>query len=291
MAKVKIQGNASGTGVITLIAPNTNTDRTVTLPDESITLGGGVDGIVSTADATAITIDSSENVGIGGAPLSGYRLHVLAPSGAHCKMKIQATTATGQAELDLTSDPAGVSYLNMGDEDNSNIGRIAYHQGDNSMRFTTNSTERMRIDSAGRVTMPYQPFFSGTLPTGTTKASGWTYPSNHFTDVRENRGNHYSTSTGLFTCPVDGDYEVKTGGFISTNSDGTRYGPMLQKNGSAAQIGGIQLSDGDTPSPINSFIISCSANDTLKWELAYCPISVTYSTGTYGFLFQARLLG
>ncbi len=64
MAKVKIQGNASGTGVITLIAPNTDTDRTVTLPDESITLGGGVDGIVSTADATAITISSSEDVGI-----------------------------------------------------------------------------------------------------------------------------------------------------------------------------------------------------------------------------------
>jgi hypothetical protein len=65
MAKIKIQGNASGTGVITLIAPNTNTDRTVTLPDDSITLGGGVDGITSSADATAITIDSNENVGVG----------------------------------------------------------------------------------------------------------------------------------------------------------------------------------------------------------------------------------
>jgi hypothetical protein len=72
MAKVKIQGNASGTGVITLIAPNTNTDRTVTLPDESITLAGGVDGIVSSADATAITIDSSENVGIGVVPESWH---------------------------------------------------------------------------------------------------------------------------------------------------------------------------------------------------------------------------
>ena len=68
MSKVKIQGNASGTGVITLTAPNTSTDRTVTLPDEDITLGGGVDGIVSTADGTAITIDSAENVGIGVVP-------------------------------------------------------------------------------------------------------------------------------------------------------------------------------------------------------------------------------
>ena len=76
MAKVKIQGNASGTGVITLIAPNTNTDRTVTLPDESITLGGGVDGIVSTANATAITIDSSENVGIGKSSAIVATLHI-----------------------------------------------------------------------------------------------------------------------------------------------------------------------------------------------------------------------
>ena len=41
MAKVKIQGHASGTGIITLTAPNTNTDRTITLPDESITLSAG----------------------------------------------------------------------------------------------------------------------------------------------------------------------------------------------------------------------------------------------------------
>ena len=35
MAKIKIQGNASGTGVITLEAPNTNTDRAITLPDSA----------------------------------------------------------------------------------------------------------------------------------------------------------------------------------------------------------------------------------------------------------------
>jgi hypothetical protein len=33
MSKVKIQGNASGTGTLTISAPNTNTDRSLTLPD------------------------------------------------------------------------------------------------------------------------------------------------------------------------------------------------------------------------------------------------------------------
>jgi hypothetical protein len=70
MAKIKVESQASGTGVYTLKSGTSNTDYTITLPDEDITLGGGVDGIVSTADATAITIDSSENVGIGVVPES-----------------------------------------------------------------------------------------------------------------------------------------------------------------------------------------------------------------------------
>jgi hypothetical protein len=38
MSKVKIQGNASGSGVFTLTSPNSSTDRTITLPDGTGTL-------------------------------------------------------------------------------------------------------------------------------------------------------------------------------------------------------------------------------------------------------------
>jgi len=38
MSKVAIQGNASGTGVFTIASPNSNTDRTLTLPDEAGTV-------------------------------------------------------------------------------------------------------------------------------------------------------------------------------------------------------------------------------------------------------------
>jgi len=38
MAKVKITGHASGSGVLTITAPNTSTDRTITLPDATGTL-------------------------------------------------------------------------------------------------------------------------------------------------------------------------------------------------------------------------------------------------------------
>ena len=38
MSKVAITGNASGTGTLTIAAPNTNTDYTLTLPAESGTI-------------------------------------------------------------------------------------------------------------------------------------------------------------------------------------------------------------------------------------------------------------
>jgi hypothetical protein len=59
MAKVKIQGNASGTGVLTVTAPNTSTDRTITLPDSTgellSTAGGTMTGNIS--HASNLTLD------------------------------------------------------------------------------------------------------------------------------------------------------------------------------------------------------------------------------------------
>jgi hypothetical protein len=41
MSKVKIQGSATGTGTITVVAPDTNTDLTITLPGVVTTLTDG----------------------------------------------------------------------------------------------------------------------------------------------------------------------------------------------------------------------------------------------------------
>jgi len=49
MSKVKIEGNASGTGTLTIAAPNTNTDRTLTLPD------GAGELLTTTGDGSQLT--------------------------------------------------------------------------------------------------------------------------------------------------------------------------------------------------------------------------------------------
>jgi len=54
MAKVKIQGHASGTGVLTVTAPNTSTDRTITLPDSTDTLIGA-----ATTDALTTRVNGA----------------------------------------------------------------------------------------------------------------------------------------------------------------------------------------------------------------------------------------
>ena len=54
MAKVKITGHASGTGVITVTAPNTSTDRTITLPDATDTLIG-----TATTDALTTRVNGA----------------------------------------------------------------------------------------------------------------------------------------------------------------------------------------------------------------------------------------
>ena len=65
MATIKLQGNSSGIGSVTLTAPNTNSARTVTLPDEDINLGdiGGGPAVVGTLNGTGtIALQNSKGV-------------------------------------------------------------------------------------------------------------------------------------------------------------------------------------------------------------------------------------
>jgi hypothetical protein len=69
MSKVAIQGNVSGTGTVTLAAPNTNTDRTLTLPDEAGTV------LTSASDVAASQITTALNA-TGSAPIYACRAWV-----------------------------------------------------------------------------------------------------------------------------------------------------------------------------------------------------------------------
>ena len=63
----------------------------------------------------------------------------------------ELTIKHASPHLSLYATPGQDSRLNMGDTDDHDIGMIAYANSDNSMRFTTNATERFRITSDGNV--------------------------------------------------------------------------------------------------------------------------------------------
>jgi hypothetical protein len=63
MSKVALSGNASGTGTFTIASPNSNTDRTLTLPDSS--------GTVATTESTLTQFNAS-----GSAPVYAARAWV-----------------------------------------------------------------------------------------------------------------------------------------------------------------------------------------------------------------------
>jgi hypothetical protein len=116
MAKVKIQGHASGTGILTVTAPNTSTDRTITLPDATATIATTTDvaarlpSITDGGNATAITIDSRENVGIGVVPETDWWSSTVAMQLSTRAAWYQDSGGTVTLSNNLKDDGTG-SYL------------------------------------------------------------------------------------------------------------------------------------------------------------------------------------
>ena len=85
----------------------------------------------------------------------------------------------------------------------------------------------MQIDSAGRVTMPYQPCFS-VREDGSSSYTNGQYAK--LDSIQVNVGGGYNASTGLFTAPVAGNYLI-TSQLMTTNGTG-RAIYYLYRNGS-----------------------------------------------------------
>jgi hypothetical protein len=103
---------------------------------------------------TRMVIDDTGEVGIGtGAPSS--MLHVAGGSATIPTLSSSyplTISNNGNSGLNIiSSGTTNAGQINFGDTDDADAGRIRYDHSDNSMRFSTNATEYMRITSAGNV--------------------------------------------------------------------------------------------------------------------------------------------
>jgi C1q domain len=233
MSKVKIQGNASGTGIFTVAAPATNTDRTITLPDVDATVlttaGGNVAG--------ELTLSHADEVGL--------------------KFKSTGTDGVTAAKI-LFEDTAG----GIG-------GILRFDHDDNSFKFSTaGDIERMKIDSSGRVTKPYQPIFHVSQRTSNSSGIILSFAVTHI-----NVGGHFNGTR--FTCPIAGKYRFSWASLFGNSATVGRF--HLYKNGSYAygenSGDGVQLridnSDGHGyPYGERTVIISGSVGDYFEVRFA-----------------------
>jgi hypothetical protein len=174
---------------------------------------------------------SAESLGIGTSNPSSYGQLTLYKDGANDTKLALANNGNGGGTVAWTLKHDTAWDLTL--SHNAGIG------GQNLIFGTkTSGGESMRIDSAGRVTMPYQPAF--TVYANTNTADGWLMSGTSGTfaacdTIVTNIGNGYSIANNRFTAPVAGTYQFTvnmslhgTDGTLADNSLG--YGFL--KNGS-----------------------------------------------------------
>ena len=197
-------------------------------------------GVTDNSDATAITIDSSENCGFGTTSPS-YRVHSVAGAGSGIAGYFHNSAGSGN----------GTALLARGGANNSGAGAFIVQD--------YNGNEDFKVDGLGRVTTPNQPRFR-------VRNSGVTnYTSNgaiSFNTEDFDVGNNYSGST--FTCPVDGLYFFSFNLFANTghsaNVDLLHNGGFIGRAERGSTTGGYE-------SIGFSLIFECSANDAVRLQL------------------------
>ena len=190
-----------------------------------------------------------------------------------------------QLELEHSSNVAKIIFNEYGANDTKaqiEMDQVSGSAGQLIFRTQHGGTlsERMRISSAGFVTTPNQPCFCATSNTGGSDTSnGYTgIISNQFEAAYVNVGNHYNTSTGVFTCPVAGTYEFHGQGLIRHQTGVGRAELSFYKNGSntiSRSYGYTYITGASDHDNLHVMgYITCAANDQIDLRVVACDSGI-----------------
>ena len=260
-----------------------------------------VDSLLAGVDATALkdssgntVVDaSSGNVGIGTSS-PNVRAEVSGPE-ATVSLRVNTqnsgTSASNYSEIQLADNGAVRAYWrNVRDGTGATI--LSYND---HLRFAYQGTERMRIDSAGRVTMPYQPAFSASSTYGAAYQTITASAPFPFDGTRINIGGHYNTSTYRFTAPINGLYEFHMNIFYevgqgTSNHDSTFYvnGAQLLSTVASGTSQCASRSGYDRTTSMLTALIQLSTNDYVEVRARSTSSGGIFGPHSY---FSGRLVG
>jgi len=170
---------------------------------------------IGTITAERFRIDASGNVGIGtsspSAPVHVYK------SQASPTIVARFENPADEAIVEIKSKNTDLGVLQFADTEDANVGAVQYSHSDNSMRFKTNDSERMRIDATGNVGI-------GTSSPNSLVDIKGIHSQLRLTDSDDNkfllfsysggkliaRNNSTSTAVNQFTLTEDGKFGIGT---------------------------------------------------------------------------------
>lgn len=176
---------------------------------------------------------------------------------------------------------------------NEGVEKATIRLDGNDMYVEVANLTRLRIDSAGRVTMPYQPSFDAYNFTPLNAAGDIVW-----TSVWHNTGGHFNTSNGVFTAPVAGLYSFNFSILMSAGTSVTYQRVLFKINGTVntrffdSLAGGVSGDEGafegwNYIALTGAKTIKLAANDTVRLS---SEGSGTYPDGIYGH-FAGSLIG
>jgi len=248
-------------------------------------------GIDDNATSTAVTLDSSGSVLIGGTTVasSAGGLNVETTSSGN-------VTSTIVMQNQATGNNSGVNLAFRGQRNSGAQADYTYIQsvaddtaaGNGSIRFHTalggTIAERMRINADGIVTKPLQPCFSATRSSDQSIAQDTT--TLVALDVREfDIGNNFSTSTNRFTAPVAGRYLFTAAIQYGASSPSTCH-TNLYINGGSRNDGWIDY--GDAKASTQSRIFDLVSGDYVQ---LYAHIGISATMSAYRMKMTGFLIG
>jgi hypothetical protein len=253
MSKISLAPDASGTGIFTIASPNSNTNRTLTLPD----------------DTGTIVTDSGNQAG-SFTTLNTSGAVVFNDAGADVDFRVEGDTDANLLFVDASADKVGIgtsspSYKVHSRSGNGNVALTNAGTYPAIFGFDNNGNAEFFIIDGYDLRFQTN---GSTAGTGTERAR------------ITNGGFFMASNTGTYSSPTQTRFE-----FASNVTD---FDSFMVKNSSASPYGQAIKFSAATPNNTTNFFLSCSDSTNSK-AIIYSDGSFQSRANSYGGISDVKL--